>query len=257
MALNPRITDWRGKRVWIVGASTGIGAALAIALAERGARLALSARRPEALSEVVGRCGDALALPLDVTHEGDYAAARSALLTRWEAIDLVIFNAGTYEPLRAWALDEAAIRRTLDVNLLGVMDGVAAVLPGMLAAGRGGLAIVASVAGYGGLPRAAAYGASKAALINFAESLYLDLAPLGLAVWLINPGFVATPLTAKNDFQMPALISAEQAAAEMLAGFASGRFEIHFPKRFSRVVKLLSHLPYSLYFSLIRKVTGS
>ncbi len=122
--------------------------------------------------------------------------------------------------------------------------------------GRGGVALVGSVAGYGGLPKATVYGPGKAALINFAETLYLDLAPVGVSVFLVSPGFVATPLTAQNDFTMPALMSPDAAAEAMLAGFARGDFEIHFPRRFTLVLKLLRFLPRRFYFALIHRLTG-
>ncbi len=255
-ALNPPLADWRGQRVWLVGASTGIGAALARALAARGARLALSARGQERLDALAAECPGAIVAAMDVTREGDFMRVRDDLLAHWGAIDVVIFNAGTYRPLRAWELSPQTIRETMAPNLLGVMDGVAAVVPTLLAQGHGAIAIVGSVSGYGGLPMAAAYGPSKAALINFAETLYLDLAPRGIGVFLISPGFVATPLTAANEFHMPALISAEEAAAEILAGMGQGAFEIHFPKRFTRVLKLLQWLPRRFYFALIRRATG-
>ena len=132
----------------------------------------------------------------------------------------------------------------------------AAVLPGLLAQRSGAIGIVSSVAGYRGLPKALLYGASKAALINFAETLYLDLHPKGLGVYLIMPGFVATPLTDKNAFEMPHLISAEQAASEIIEGLRAGDFEIHFPRAFTRKLKLLRLLSYRWYFSIIRKATG-
>jgi len=130
------------------------------------------------------------------------------------------------------------------------------VLPALLAQGRGALGIVASVAGYRGLPKALIYGASKAALINFTETLYLDLHPRGFGVYLINPGFVRTPLTDKNEFKMPHLISAEEAAASLIKGLDAGDFEIDFPKAFTRQLKLLRLLPYRWYFALIRRSTG-
>ena len=135
------------------------------------------------------------------------------------------------------------------------MAATAQLMPLFLRQGRGALAFVASVAGYRGLPKAAAYGPTKAALINFAETLHLDLAPRGLSVFLINPGFVATPMTAANDFEMPALISPQQAAEEIIAGFARGSFEIHFPRRFTYWLKLMRLLPYGLYFALVRRFT--
>ncbi len=126
----------------------------------------------------------------------------------------------------------------------------------MVARGDGGIAVVSSVAGYRGLPTSLAYGASKAALINFTETLYLDLRTKGVSVYLVNPGFVETPLTDRNEFEMPALIPPEQAAAQMLRGFERGQFEIHFPKRFTRFMKLLRLLPYRLFFPLVHRITG-
>ncbi|MBL8462198.1 MAG: SDR family NAD(P)-dependent oxidoreductase [Thauera sp.] len=286
--LNTPIREWAGRRVWIVGASSGIGEALALALARRGARLALSARGRERLEAVCAACdaaagadptvGDAgalanaaveparraespapagaLALALDLSRAGEIERARDRLLAAWGGIDLVVFNAGTYRPLRAWELTAEAVRETLETNLVGTMSGTAAVLPTLLAQGHGAIALVGSVAGYGGLPKALVYGPSKAALINFAEVLHLDLSPRGIGVFLIDPGFVATPLTAQNDFAMPALQTPEQAAAAIVDGFACGDFEIHFPKRFTRALKLLQLLPRPLYFALIRRATG-
>ena len=252
-SLNTQISDWQGRRVWIVGASSGIGAALAADLDARGARLALSARSAGRLRDVAEGMRDVMLLPLDVTDAGAFTPAMMQILDAWGGLDLVILNAGTYTPLRAWDLTTDTARQTVHTNLLGVMDGVAAVVPQMLRQQGGAIAIVGSVAGYRGLPRALAYGPSKAALINFAETLYLDLAPEGVSVFIINPGFVATPLTAQNDFDMPALISAEDAARRIVRGFAGGAFEIHFPQRFTRVMKLLRWLPDRLYFSLVSR----
>lgn len=255
--LNRPIRNWDGQRVWIVGASSGIGAALARALVGRGAWVALSARRRDALEDVAASCGgEALVEPMDVTCPADFERVRDRLLAAWGRLDLVVFNAGTYRPLHADEITPAAIRETLHTNLIGMMDGVAAVVPLFTRQGRGGVALVGSVAGYGGLPKATVYGPGKAALINFAETLYLDLAPAGVSVFLVNPGFVATPLTAQNDFTMPALMTPEAAAEAMLAGFARGDFEIHFPRRFTLVLKLLRLLPRRLYFALIHRLTG-
>nr|MBP7445066.1 SDR family NAD(P)-dependent oxidoreductase [Zoogloea sp.] len=150
--LNTPITDWQGRRVWIVGASSGIGAALAVELDARGARLALSARSAKGLQQVASGLRDALVLPLDVTDAGAFTPAMLQLLDAWGGVDLVIFNAGTYLPLRAWDLTAENARHTVHTNLLGVMDGVAAALPQLLLQGHGALAIVGSVAGYRGLP---------------------------------------------------------------------------------------------------------
>ena len=249
---NPRITDWQGRRVWLVGASSGIGAALAKLLAERGARLALSARHGEKLKAL--DIADALILPCDATDVASLAAARTQLLAAWGGVDLVVYLAGDYVPMRTGDFDLAVAERVIAINFTGALRLTAAVLPDLMAGG--GIAFVASVAGYRGLPKALAYGPGKAALIHFAECLHLDLAPRGIGVWAINPGFVATQLTAKNDFSMPALLTPEQAALAMIGGFRKGHFEIHFPKRFTRMMKLLSLLPYRWYFPLVRRLTG-
>jgi len=256
--LNQPLRDWRGQRVWIVGASTGIGAALARQLADQGALVALSARSRERLTAAAAGCGEGAVIePMDVTRAEDYARVRERLVTRWGSIDLVVLNAGTYGAERAWELSDAGIRATLETNLIGVMNGVGSVTPMFCERGAGAIAIVGSAAGYGGLPRSAVYGPSKAALINFAESLYLDLKPRGISVFLISPGFVATPLTARNNFRMPALISVEEAAGAIMAGLARGSFEIHFPKRFTCVLRALRWLPRRAYFALVRRLTGA
>jgi short-subunit dehydrogenase len=253
--VNQPIRDWKAQRVWIIGASSGIGAALAVALLERGASVAVSARRAGELQAVVAGHGEARVLAFDLNDRGALGRAGDELFRSWRGIDLVVFCAGAYAPMRAWQLDAGDIDRMLDINLRAPMAASAWLIPRLLQQGNGALAFVSSVAGFRGLPKAAAYGPTKAALIYFAETLYLDLAPRGLSVFLINPGFVATPMTAANDFEMPALISPQQAAEEIIAGFARGSFEIHFPRRFTRWLKLLRLLPYSLYFALVRRFT--
>ena len=252
------LVKWQGRRVWIVGASTGIGASLASQLATVGARLALSARSRDKLEALAVAAPGALVLPLDVRDVAQQRDAYASIVARWGGADLVIFNAGTYSEMRADQFDLATMDLHFAVNYHGVVNGLAAVLPDFLArsADKPAIAIVASVAGYRGLPGALAYGPSKAALINLAETLYLDLAPRGIGVFLIAPGFVDTPLTRQNKFAMPALISADQAASEIVAGFARGKFEIHFPKRFTRWLKAMRLLPYSLYFRAVHRVTG-
>ena len=251
--MNPKIVDWSGKRVWLVGASSGIGAALAGELARRGARVALSARSVDKLRAL--DIPDALLLPCDATDTASLAGARAGLLAAWRGVDLVIYLAGDYVPMRTGDFDLAVAEKVVTVNFNGGMRLAATVLPDLRAGG--GIAFVASVAGYRGLPKALAYGPGKAALIHFAECLHLDLAPQGIGVWVINPGFVATPLTAKNDFAMPALLTPEQAALATVDGLKTGKFEIHYPKRFTRVMKLLALLPYGWYFPLVRRLTGS
>lgn len=256
MPLNPPLHDWRDRRVWIVGASTGIGAALAGTLIERGARVALSARTRAPLDAIAGPAPGVVVLPLDVTDEAQVRAAHDELVRRWDAVDDVLFVAGSYRPMRAWELDPAAVASLFDVNVQGAVRVVATVLPDFLRRGAGRIAIVASVAGYRGLPKALAYGPTKAALINFAEGLHFDLAAKGIAVHLVNPGFVRTPLTDGNDFRMPAIIEPAEAAASTLRGIERGEFEIHYPKRFSRWMKLLRVLPYRWFFPLAHRMTG-
>ena len=254
MSLNPGIRDWQGLRVWLIGASSGIGKATAQALLERGARVALTGRNETALQAMSGP--DAPLVVADVTDRDSLQAAFDQVLASLGGIDLAILNAGTHRPVRAWELDAASAEQLVRVNLLGAINVTALLVPYFIGRGQGRLAITASVAGYGGLPTGLVYGATKAALINFAETLYLDLAPRGVAVHLINPGFVKTPLTDRNEFKMPALISSEEAASEILMGMRRGEFEIHFPRRFTRVMKLLRLLPYSWYFPLVHRVTG-
>ena len=256
MALNPPLPPWPECRVWVIGASTGIGAATAKAMLAAGARVALSARKADLLAEVAAGNSRALIEPLDYTESAQVAAAWERVRAAWGGIDLVLIVAGSHAEIRAWELTEANAMALLKTNLHGVIGTTATVLPALLAQGRGALGIVASVAGYRGLPKALVYGASKAAVINFTETLYLDLHPRGLGVYLIMPGFVRTPLTDRNDFRMPYLISAEEAAREIVDGVRAGKFEIHFPRAFTRQLKLLRLLPYRWYFSLIRKATG-
>ena len=253
MSQNPVFADWRGKTVWLVGASSGIGLALAQALHARGARVVVSARQAQALDAFVRAHPGSLALPLDAT---DASAVRAAAQRIVESggLDLVAYCAGHYKPQRAFAFDLAEMLKHQDINYRGALHVLDAVLPGFLARGQGHLSLIASVAGYRGLPNSLAYGPTKAALINLAEAMYADLHPRGLGVSIINPGFVQTPLTAQNDFPMPALITPEQAADEILRGWARGHFEIHFPRRFTRWMKLWRWMPYRLFLPLVTRI---
>lgn len=257
MPLNPPIREWSSQRVWIIGASSGIGEATARALLARGAKVALSARsRPPLEALAQPHPERALVAPLDITKPEQIDAAIAEITSRWGGIDLAIVMAGTHRPVRAWELQAKDARDLFEVNMMGVLGAAAAILPVLLRQARGGIAIVSSVAGYGGLPTSLLYGATKAALINFAETLYLDLRPKGISVYLINPGFVKTPLTDRNEFEMPALITAEEAAGEIISGLQRGAFEIHFPKRFTCWLKFLRLLPYRLYFAAVHRITG-
>ncbi len=259
MALNPRITDWHGRRVWLVGASSGIGRASAAALHARGAQVVVSARHGAALAAFTAQHPGSQALVLDATDRAAVQAAASALLAQGP-LDLVCYCAGTYQPLRASAFDLDLVLRHQQVNVTGALHVLGAVLPALVQAARAGrpghISLVASVAGFRALPQGLAYGPTKAALIHLAEGLYLDLHDLGLGVSVVNPGFVETPLTAGNEFPMPALVSPEQAASAIVHGWERGAFEIHFPRRFTQVMKLMRLLPYRLYFPLVRRFTG-
>jgi len=260
MSLNPRIRDWSGRTVWMVGASSGIGRATASRLHALGARVVVSARTAATLQEFVSGHPGSEAIALDATDRGAMRAAAARIAERQGRIDHVVYCAGTYTPMRATAFDLDVALRHQQVNYVGALVLLDAVLPQLLkqaAAGQGGhLSLVSSVAGYRGLPQSLAYGPTKAALINLAETLYLDLHAKGLGVSVVNPGFVETPLTAGNGFRMPALITPEEAAVQIVRGWAKGSFEIHFPKRFTLSLKALRYLSDSLYFAAIRRSTG-
>jgi NAD(P)-dependent dehydrogenase (short-subunit alcohol dehydrogenase family) len=254
------MADWRGRTVWLVGASTGIGRATASALHAHGAKVVVSARSASALNEFADTHPGASALSLDVTDQLAVKAAASALAAQG-ALDCVLYCAGHYHAMDATRIDMAELLRHNQINYLGALYLLDAVLPQLLAqplnqhtGQRGHISFMGSVAGYRGLPNSLAYGPTKAALINLAETLYLDLQAQDVGVSLINPGFVDTPLTRQNHFNMPALITPEQAAQEILHGWARGEFEIHFPKRFTRWMKVLQLLPYTAFFAATRRL---
>jgi NAD(P)-dependent dehydrogenase (short-subunit alcohol dehydrogenase family) len=250
MSHNPPIADWRGKTVWLVGASSGIGLATAQALHGRGAQVVISARQAPLLEAFCAAHAGAVACPLDVTDAQAVQAAAGQLLDRGP-IDMVVYCAGHYKAQRGFDFTLEELLRHQQINYVGALNVMAATLPAILAHGSGHFSLVASVAGYRGLPKSLAYGPTKAALINLAESLYADVQPRGIGVSLVNPGFVQTPLTAQNRFHMPALITPDQAASAMLEGWRRGVFEIHYPKRFTRWMKLLGVLPYAAYLPLV------
>lgn len=241
-----RTLPWRVA--WVTGASTGIGREIASQLAEAGVRVAVSARSADKLASLGP---NTVAFPLDVTDAAQLHAAVARIEADLGQIDLAVFAAGTYVPVTADLLDTKEFAHTMATNYMGVVNGLAAVLPRMRERRKGHVAWIASVAGYRGLPKAAAYGPSKAALINLAESLKPELARVGVSISVVNPGFVATPLTAKNDFPMPFLMTADAAASATIRGLARSSFEIAFPRRFVFLLKVARLLPYGLYFWLI------
>lgn len=241
---------WQGRRVWIIGASSGIGAALARALAAQGADLVLSARDEAALARLSAECGGAGVLPLDLADRASLPEA-VALLRGAAALDAVICTAALYDPARVDKADPDSAEAMVRVNLLGTFD-VAQQVPRLLRDG-GQLVLFGSVAGYLGLPGGQIYSATKAAIINLAESLRVELAPR-IDVRLVCPGFVETRLTAKNRFRMPAIVTPEAAASATLRGLQGRRFEIHFPRRFTLALKFLRLLPYGLSLRLTRRL---
>lgn len=254
-ALNPPIQSWVNKRVWIVGGSSGIGAALAQTLLAAGAWVTVSARREEALKEVVGTQAHAFTVAFDASQTEAWSVAFERTVAVMGHIDLVIFGAARYDPTHSWMLEMSQVEKSFDLNVVGVYRGLALLVPYFLKRGVGGLAVIASISAYTGLPKALIYGATKAALNNLTETLYFELQPKGLAVYLINPGFVETPMTADNDFEMPGLMKTDDAAKAIIAGLERGDFEIRFPKAFTGILRLLSFLPDRIRFSLLHKIT--
>jgi NAD(P)-dependent dehydrogenase (short-subunit alcohol dehydrogenase family) len=220
----------------------------------QGARVIVSARKVQALEDFVLAHPGSQALALDTTDALAVQQAARQLLAQGP-LDCVMYCAGHYQAMRADAMDLPDMLRHVEVNYSGALRVLDAVLPDMLARGAGHFSLVGSVAGYSGLPQSLAYGPTKAALINLAETLYQDLHTKGIGVSIINPGFVQTPLTAGNAFTMPALLTPEQAATAILKGWAQGAFEVHFPKRFTLWLKVMRLLPYRIYFALVSKAT--
>ncbi|OWV88740.1 oxidoreductase [Rhizobium sp. N122] len=246
--------------VWITGASSGIGRALALKLAAEGYKVAVTARRHEKLvelqAEARGLSGSIVVLDGDVTDAEDMEHIMASIEYQHGTLAMAILNAGVYLPVHAEDMNRADFEKSFAVNLSGVVNCLLPAIGHMKTKGQGQIAIVSAVNGYGGLPTGAAYGATKAALINMAESLKFDLDKIGIRIQLVSPGFVDTPATRKSAFPTPALIPVEEAAREIAAGLKTQAFEITFPKRFATMVKLARLLPYGAYFPLVNRVTG-
>ena len=245
---------------WVTGASSGIGRATAKLLAKKGWTVAVTARSEEPLSTLAEECygfsGEILVFPGDVTDEERMASIVNTLETQTGPINLAILNAGIYLPMEVTAIDLSKFRTSLDINLMGVANGLVPILKRMIGRRAGHVAIVSSVTGYGGLPTSLAYGATKAALINMAETLKIELDRHDVAVSVINPGFVETPATDENPFPMPFIVPSDTAAKRIVAGLARGKFEITFPRRFTYILKLINMLPRHWYIAVIKRATG-
>lgn len=233
------MTHFSGKTYWLIGASEGLGRALAKRLDEEGAHVILSARNADRLEQLRGDLNDAQVVPLDVT---DTDAVRNAAATIG-LLDGVIYNAGAYEPMRATEWDSDAALRMSDVNFTGALRVLGEVVPGFVQNGQGDITLVGSLAGYRGLPAAIGYGASKAALVSLAETMRFDLKGTGVTVRLVNPGFIKTRLTEKNSFRMPMLMTPEAAAERVLSAMRKRRFRTDFPAPFSWAIRCVEYLP--------------
>lgn len=245
---------------WITGASTGIGRQLALDLAREGYTVAVTARDPERMDslsrEAEGSGGRIVGYLCDVTDEQGMDRTVAQIEKDLGPIVLAVFNAGNYFPTHGERLDVYNFTSTYNVNVMGVVFGLVPLADRMRDRGFGQIAFVGSVTSYFGLPSAAAYGATKAALNSMAQSLRYDFDKLNIRLQVFNPGFVATPLTAKNKFAMPALMPVEQASARMAAGLRKGGFEVTFPRRLTWVMKAMTYLPNELQYLIMKRVTG-
>lgn len=244
---------------WVTGASTGIGRATALKLAHKGWRVAVTARSREKLEKLRDDAehayGKIIVMDGDVADDARMKAIVEELERDHGGIGLAILNAGIYEPIHGNQLVLEVFQRTISVNINGTLNCLLPLISTMKGRQRGQIALVSSVAGYGGLPTSSAYGASKAALINLAESLKFDLDKMGILIQVINPGFVDTPATKSNPFTMPMLMDVDDAAEALMGGLSKGRFEITFPKGFTYMMKLINLLPYWAYFPFVNKFT--
>ena len=231
--------NFKGKSVWLIGASEGLGREVAKLLDAQGAKLFLSARNETLLRDLCNELNDAVSLPLDVTHAESLQLAYNQI----DRLDIMIYNAGAYDPMPTQNWDTNKALRMIDVNLNGCMRAIGITLPDMLKRDSGKIVLIGSLSAYGGLPKAIGYGASKAAVASIAETMRHDLKGTGIDVQLINPGFIKTRLTDKNDFKMPQLLTPRQAAEHVIKGMKRNTFRYDFPWPFSRIIKFFTNLP--------------
>ena len=242
------------KKIWITGASSGIGKSVAEKFANEGWKVAVSARRKELLDELAKNT-NIVSFPLDVTNRNQINEVFKNILDNFGDLDICLFSSGTYEPKDEQNIDPDKIKNVINVNFIGVIDCVKSVERYFKEKKSGHISIVSSIAGYRGLPNSSGYGPSKAALTNFSESIYFDFKKFGVRVSVVSPGFIKTPLTDKNEFPMPFLKTPEYAAEKIFNGLVkSSAFEIHFPKGLTLTLKFLRVLPYRLYLFLVDKL---
>lgn len=241
---------------FLTGASAGIGAALATRLCENGHRVSAVARRDDRLAAMATKLPGFWSAGCDVTMANQLAESVAAAENAQGSIDVAILNAGIYQPQDGSAIDPAIYANHMDVNYMGVVNALAAIVPRMITRGGGHIVIISSVAGWRGLPKSAAYGPTKAALISLAESLHFDLQPKGVRLQVICPGFVESEATAVNDFEMPGLMTADAAAQAIIVAMAKNDFLVHFPKSFTRSMAWLRFLPAKWFFRIVGRRTG-
>jgi short-subunit dehydrogenase len=242
--------NWHGKKVWVIGASSGIGAAFAEAVVNRGARVAISARKAADLETV--SAGRMLVKPVDVVDVAGVQSAADQIRSEFGGLDIVVILAGYWKRMSAVEFDLVEFTRHIETNVVGMGNCVAAILPHMLAAKSGLIVGVSSVAGYRGLPGSEGYGPSKAAQLNFLEVMRTGLQDTGVEVQTVSPGFVKTPMTDTNDFPMPFLVTAEKAAEYMVRGIEKGRVEVVFPLPMAISMKAISLLPLRIWPKLFK-----
>ena len=244
------------KTIWITGGSTGIGKALAIKFANKGWNVAISARRENLLQEISNSHENIHGFPVDVTDKIKCKQTFEQIRNKFENIDICFFSTGTWDPKKEKDIDVEQIENVFKVNFFGTLNSIKAVEEYFKNRKMGTITIVSSIAGYRGLPNSTGYGPSKSALNNLAESLYFDFKRSNVRVCLVSPGFIKTPMTDKNDFKMPFLKTTDYAAEKIYDGLVNKNiFEIHFPKSLTLILKILSFLPSSIYFSLVGKMT--
>ena len=243
------------KVIWITGASTGIGKAIAIKFSKNGWNVAISARRLELLEEISKQNQNVFSFPLDVTNKDDCHKVFTEIKNKLGKIDLCVFSTGTWDPKKEKEIDVEQIENVMKVNFFGTLNSIKSVEKYFKDLGKGHISIVSSIAGYRGLPNSTGYGPSKSALNNLTESLYFDFKRYGVRVSLISPGFIKTPMTDKNKFKMPFLMSAKDAAQRIYKKLSSKDFEIYFPKRLIIPMKILQILPNKIYFYIMKKIT--